>query len=372
MELEFLQHYWWIIIALLGGILVFLLFVQGGQTLLYTVAKTDDERNLLVNCLGHKWEFTFTTLVVFGGAFFASFPLFYSSSFGGAYLAWMVVLFCFVLQAVSYEYRRKANNLLGEKTYNIFLIINGVLGTVCVGAVVGSFFTGNPFQLGEMNQVAWKSPWRGLEVLFNVTNVSLGLAIFFLSRVLASLYFINSINHETITTRGRKQVLYNAVPFLVFFLAALVLVLLSKGFAIMDDGSIKQIEYKYLHNLLEMPVNTAILLVGVVGVLFGIGKTLLAPGWRKGIWFSGIGVVLTVIALFVVAGFNGTAFYPSYYHLDSSLTIYSASSSEYTLRTMAYVSLLSPLVIAYIFYAWRALNRKPLDMNEVKEDENAY
>jgi cytochrome d ubiquinol oxidase subunit II len=370
--MEFLQHYWWIIIALLGGILVFLLFVQGGQTLLYTVAKTGDERDLLVNCLGHKWEFTFTTLVVFGGAFFASFPLFYSTSFGGAYLAWMVVLFCFVLQAVSYEYRRKANNLLGETTYNVFLIINGVLATVCVGAVVGSFFTGNPFRLSEMNQVTWTSPWRGLEVLFNVANVSLGLAIFFLSRVLASLYFINSINHETILARSKRQVLLNAIPFVVFLLTALAIILLGSGYAVVEDGNIELVRYKYFHNLLEMPVNTAILLVGVVGVLFGIIKTVFSPAWRKGIWFSGAGIVLAVIALFVVAGFNNTAFYPSYADLNSSLTISNASSSEYTLKTMAYVSLLSPLVIAYIAYAWRALNRKPLDIQDVKEDENAY
>ncbi|MDR2131163.1 MAG: cytochrome d ubiquinol oxidase subunit II [Odoribacteraceae bacterium] len=370
--MEFLQHYWWIIIALLGGILVFLLFVQGGQTLLYTVARTGDERDLLVNCLGHKWEFTFTTLVVFGGAFFASFPLFYSTSFGGAYLAWMVVLFCFVLQAVSYEYRRKANNLLGETTYNVFLIINGVLATVCVGAVVGSFFTGNPFRLNEMNQVAWMSPWRGIEVLFNVVNVALGLAIFFLSRTLASLYFMNSINHDTIFTRSKRQVLLNAVPFVVFLLTALTIILLSKGYAVDEEGNVTRVQYKYFHNLLEMPANTALLLVGVVGVLFGIGKSVCSARWRKGIWFTGIGTVLAVIALFIVAGFNNTAFYPSYTDPNSSLTIQNASSSEYTLETMAYVSLLSPLVIAYIFYAWRALNRKPLDIQEVKEDENAY
>ncbi|MDR2414161.1 MAG: cytochrome d ubiquinol oxidase subunit II [Odoribacteraceae bacterium] len=370
--MEFLQQYWWILIALLGGILVFLLFVQGGQTLLYTVARTEDERNVLVNCLGHKWEFTFTTLVVFGGAFFASFPLFYSTSFGGAYLAWMVVLLCFVLQAVSYEYRRKAHNLLGETTYNVFLIINGVLATVCVGAVVGSFFTGNPFRLGEMNQVTWTSPWRGLEVLFNVVNASLGLAIFFLSRVLASLYFMNSIANDAIFARSKRQVLLGAIPFVVFLLAALVMILLGEGYAVKADGSIELVRYKYFYNLLEMPVNAAVLLVGVVGVLFGIVKTVLAPRWRKGIWFSGAGIVLAVIALFVIAGFNNTAFYPSYADLDSSLTISNASSSEYTLRTMAYVSLLSPLVIAYIAYAWRALNRKPIDIREVKEDENAY
>ena len=367
-----LQHYWWISISLLGGLLVFLLFVQGGQTLLYTIAKTEDERNLLVNSLGRKWEFTFTTLVVFGGAFFASFPLFYSTSFGGAYLAWMVVLFCFVMQAVSYEYRRKAGNLLGEKTYNIFLIINGVIGTICIGAVVGSFFTGNPFKLGEMNDVTWMSPWRGIEVLFNAANLCLGLAIFFLSRTLASLYFMNNIKHDVIYERSKKQVLYNSIPFVVLLLAFLAIILLGKGYAIMEDKSIQLVPYKYFHNLLEMPLNTLVLLIGVIGVLFGIIQSILKPHWKKGIWFSGIGIVLAVIALFIVAGFNNTAFYPSYTDLNSSLTIYNASSSLYTLKTMAYVSLASPIVLAYIFYAWRALNKKQIDIQDVKDDHHAY
>ena len=370
--MEFLQHYWWILISLLGGLLVFLLFVQGGQTLLYTIAKTEDERNVLVNSLGRKWEFTFTTLVVFGGAFFASFPLFYSTSFGGAYLAWMVVLFCFVMQAVSYEYRRKAGNLLGERTYNVFLIINGVIGTICIGAVVGSFFTGNPFKLGEMNDVTWMSPWRGIEVLFNFANICLGLAIFFLARTLASLYFMNNIKHDAIYEKSKKQVLYNSVPFVILLLVFLGIILTSKGYAIMEDKSIQLVQYKYFHNLLEMPLNTLMLLLGVVGVLFGIIKSIITPHWRKGIWFSGIGIVLAVIALFIVAGFNNTAFYPSYTDLNSSLTIYNASSSYYTLKTMAYVSLVSPIVIAYIFYAWRALNKKQIDIQDVQDDHHAY
>lgn len=370
--MEFLQHYWWILISLLGGLLVFLLFVQGGQTLLYTIAKTEDERNLLVNSLGRKWEFTFTTLVVFGGAFFASFPLFYSTSFGGAYLAWMIVLFCFVMQAVSYEYRRKAGNLLGEKTYNVFLVINGVIGTICIGAVVGSFFTGNPFSLGTMNDVTWMSPWRGIEVLFNIANLCLGFAIFFLARTLAALYFINNIDNQTIFNRSRKQVLYNAIPFVVLLLIFLTIILFSKGYAIAENGEIVLVQYKYFYNLIEMPVNTIILLIGVAGVLFGIIKTLFSEKWNKGIWFSGIGIVLAVIALFVVAGFNNTAFYPSYTDLNSSLTIYNASSSYYTLKAMSYVSLISPLVIAYIFYAWRALNKKQINLQDIEEDHHAY
>lgn len=370
--MEFLQHYWWIIISLLGGVLVFLLFVQGGQTLLYTIAKNEDERNLLANSLGRKWEFTFTTLVVFGGAFFASFPLFYATSFGGAYLAWMVVLFCFVLQAVSYEYRRKADNFLGERTYNAFLVINGVLGTICIGAVVGSFFTGNPFTLGDMNQVTWQSAWRGIEVLFNVTNLCLGLSVFFLARTLAALYFINNIDNDTIHARSLRQVATNAIPFVVLFVAFLILVLCKEGYGIQEYGTIAMVPHKYFENLVAMPVNALLLLIGVAGVLFGIIKTILSKQWRKGIWFTGSGVILTVIALFVLVGFNNTAFYPSYTDLNSSLTIYNASSSHYTLKTMAYVSIITPLVIAYIFYAWRALNKKRIDIKEVKEDHHAY
>lgn len=370
--MEFLQHYWWIIIALLGGILVFLLFVQGGQTLLYTIARTDDERDLLVNSLGRKWEFTFTTLVVFGGAFFASFPLFYATSFGGAYLAWMVVLFCFVLQAVSYEYRRKANNLLGERTYNAFLLINGVIGTICIGAVVGSFFTGNPFLLGDMNQVTWTSPWRGLEVLFSFTNLSLGLAVFFLSRTLASLYFINNIDNRDILTRAHRQTAFNAIPFILLFVAFLVSIIFRDGYAIRPDGTIALEPFKYFHNLVEMPLNTLLLLLGVAGVLLGIFRTLLRPSWRKGIWFAGSGTILAVIALFILVGFNSTAFYPSTADINASLTIHNASSSRYTLETMAYVSILTPFVAAYIFYAWRALNKKRITIDEIRQDPHAY
>ena len=370
--MELLQHYWWVIIALLGGLLVFLLFVQGGQTLLYIIARNEKERNLLVNSLGRKWEFTFTTLVVFGGAFFASFPLFYATSFGGAYLAWMIVLFCFVLQAVSYEYRRKANNFLGERTYNTFLIINGVLGTICIGAVVGSFFTGNPFQLGEMNEVTWMSSWRGIEVLFSMANLSLGIAVFFLTRTLAALYFINNIEHDAILTRSLQQVFRNAIPFLLFLLIFLAFILSGKGYAIQPDGSILLVPYKYFQNLLDMKWNTLLLLLGVAGIVVGIFRTLLAPYWRKGIWFTGIGTVMAVMALFFLVGFNNTAFYPSYSDLDSSLTIYNASSSRYTLETMAYVSLIAPFVMAYIFYAWRALNKKRIDLQDIEKDHHAY
>lgn len=370
--MEFLQHYWWIIISLLGGLLVFLLFVQGGQTLLYTIAKNDDERDLLVNSLGRKWEFTFTTLVVFGGAFFASFPLFYSTSFGGAYLAWMVVLFCFVLQAVSYEYRRKANNFLGEKTYNAFLVINGILGTICIGAVVSSFFTGNPFHLNEMRAVTWDSTWKGVEVLFNFTNLCLGLAVFFLSRTLAALYFINNVDHDLINQRSHQQVVKNSIPFIILFLLFLILILTKEGYHILENHQVVSTPYKYAHNLVEMPLNTVILLIGICGVVIGIIKTIFSYRWKKGIWFTGTGTILSVIALFVLAGFNDTAFYPSYTDINSSLSIYNASSSRYTLETMAYVSLLTPFVFAYIFYAWKALNKKQISIEEIKEDHHLY
>lgn len=372
MNLVDFQQYWWILISLFGGLLVFLLFVQGGQTLLFSVARNGDERNLLINSLGRKWEFTFTTLVVFGGAFFASFPLFYATSFGGAYLAWMVVLFCFVIQAVSYEYRRKPNNLLGERTYDIFLFINGLLGTVCIGAVVGSFFTGNPFHLNGMMNVTWDSPWRGLEVLFSVPNLALGLAVFFLARTLACLYFINSIKNEMVNMRSQKQLLYNAVPFVGLLLLFLGLILTREGYGIDAEGGIVLVPYKYFMNLLEMPANTAILLVGVVGVLFGIVRTLLCPQWIKGIWFVGTGTVLAVMALFMLAGFNNTAFYPSYTDINSSLTIYNSSSSLYTLETMSWMSLIAPFVFVYIFYAWRSLNKKQITTEELETGEHTY
>ena len=258
--MEFLQHYWWCIIALLGGLLVFLFFVQGGQTLLYTVARSNDERNLLVNSLGRKWEFTFTTLVVFGGAFFAAFPLFYSVSFGGAYLAWMLVLFCFVLQAVSYEYRRKAGNLLGEKGYDMFLLLNGVIGTIAVGAVVGSFFTGNPFRLGEMNAVEWDSSWHGIEVLFNFTNLILGFVLFFLARTLALLYFINNIEHVQIQFRSHRQLRLNAMLLIAFLVLFLGNILTMEGYAVQPDKTIVLERYKYFWNLIDMPL-VAFLLV---------------------------------------------------------------------------------------------------------------
>ncbi|MFV0378743.1 MAG: cytochrome d ubiquinol oxidase subunit II, partial [Mangrovibacterium sp.] len=349
-----------------------LTFVQGGQTLIYTIGKTDTERSLLVNTLGRKWEFTFTTLVTFGGAFFASFPLFYSTSFGGAYAVWMAILFFFVIQAVSYEYRKKPDNFLGARTYEIFLLLNGAFGTILVGTAVGTFFNGAMFSLNDMNNVQWQTPFLGLEAVLTFHNVALGLSVFFLSRVLGALYFINSVDDENIYRRSKKQVLYNAVPFLVFFLYFLIALLLKDGFAYNPATGIVSLEsYKYLHNLLAMPLVTIILLVGVVGVLWGIGASLLKSSY-KGIWCAGAGTVLTVWMLFLVAGYNNTAFYPSLADLQSSLTIQNASSSQFTLTAMSYVSLFVPFVLAYIWWFWRAMNNKKIDANEIAEDSHSY
>ncbi|MDR1746220.1 MAG: cytochrome d ubiquinol oxidase subunit II [Tannerella sp.] len=385
MDYSFLQHYWWFLVSLLGALLVFLMFVQGGQSLLFTIGRSEIQQKLLVNSTGRKWEFTFTTLVTFGGAFFASFPLFYSTSFGGAYWVWILILLCFVLQAVSYEYQSKRGNLLGKKTYRIFLFLNGILGPVLVGAAVGTFFNGAEFlvnkkQLTELGMPVisqWATPWHGLEAVwgsmhgFHLWNVVLGLAVLFLSRVLALLYFINNVKEDDIQSRSRKQLLIETALFLVCFLAFLVHLLIQKGFAV-DPGT-KEVflqDYKYLFNLLEMPVVLAILLIGVVGVLFGIIKTLLAAKWKKGIWFAGAGTVFTVLALLLIAGWNHTAYYPSVADLQSSLTIENSSSSPFTLKVMSIVSLLIPFVLAYIFWAWRALDIHGTNRTDMEEASN--
>lgn len=376
-----LQEYWWAIVSLLGAILVFLLFVQGGQTLLYTLGKNEKEVKVLANSLGRKWEFTFTTLVTFGGAAFASFPLFYSTSFGGAYWVWMIILFAFIIQAVSYEYRSKASNWLGTKTYDAFLYINGLIATLLLGTAVATFFTGSLFSVNAMHQSFWQSSFRGLELAFNFgryatyVNLSLGIAVFFLARVLAILYFMNNVDDKTIGERAHKKLLPNALWFLVFFLFFLVNILIMQGFNYDPVTKVVNMEsYKYLHNLLQMPVVLIILLLGIVMVLWGIIRAAFAyeKQSKKAIWFSGIGVVLTVFALFLTAGFNHTAFYPSIYDLQSSLTIQNASSSNYTLIAMSYVSLMVPFVIAYIWYAWRALDKKKITVKEMEEDTHAY
>lgn len=376
-----LQHYWWFLISLLGGLLVFLLFVQGGNSLLFQLGKTDEERSLLINATGRKWEFTFTTLVTFGGAFFASFPLFYSTSFGGAYWAWMIILFSFVLQAVSYEFQAHLGNLLGKKTYQFFLVLNGILGPLLLGAAVATFFTGSNFVVdkGNMSNLAmpvisrWANGWHGIDILFNIWNWVLGIAVYYLSRVLGGLYFINRIGDDTMVQRCRQRVLGDSLAFLVFFLAFVVRTLASDGFAVNPDTREVYMEpLKYLNNFLAMPAVLGTFLAGVVLVLWGIVKGVFGINPRPGIWLGGTGTVLTVTALLLCAGYNHTAYYPSLADLQSSLTIANSSSSPFTLEVMAYVSILIPFVLAYIFYAWRALERKQITREELKGDDHAY
>lgn len=370
-----LQQYWWVIVSLLGALLVFLLFVQGGQTLIYRLGKDDLQRTLLVNVLGRKWEFTFTTLVTFGGAFFASFPLFYSTSFGGAYWVWMLILFAFVIQAVSYEFRSKPGNFLGKRTYETFLFINGLVGTVLLGAAVSTFFTGSSFSVNENNFSQWETPFHGLEAALNIQNLCLGLAVFFLSRTLAVLFFIQNVNHPDIMVRARKQLLFDAIPFLVFFLTFLAFLLLKDGFAVHPQTKEVYMEpFKYLHNLLQMPLVAILFLLGVILVLIGILRTAFC--FEKcsdyGIWLSGTGTVLVVFSLFLLAGFNHTAYYPSVFNLQDSLTIENSSSSHYTLTAMSYVSLFVPVVLVYIFVTWRALTRKRIDKSELEQESHIY
>jgi cytochrome d ubiquinol oxidase subunit II len=369
--------------SLLGGLLVFLLFVQGGQSMINSLSRKEDEKRLLVNALGRKWEFTFTTLVTFGGAFFASFPLFYSTSFGGAYWAWMILLFCFVLQAVSYEFQSKPGNIYGANVYRAFLFINGVLGTFILGVLVATFFTGSEFTVGKGNIAGlgtvgpvisqWQNPLHGLELFANLRNLCLGFAVLFLARTLASLFFVNRLSHEVLEKRSRKFVLFNGAPFVVFFLVFLIWTLLAEGYAV-DPGT-KDIyleKMKYLHNFIEMPLVMILFLLGVVAVLYGIFLTVFSARFKNGIWFSGAGTVVTVTMLFLVAGYNNTAFYPSSVDLQSSLTLQNSSSSEFTLSAMAVVSLFVPVVVAYIFYAWRALEKKRLNLDDLNSDGHTY
>lgn len=376
-----LQHYWWLIVSLLGAILVFLLFVQGGNSLLFCLGKTEEHRKMMVNSTGRKWEFTFTTLVTFGGAFFASFPLFYSTSFGGAYWLWMIILFSFVLQAVSYEFQSKAGNLLGKKTYQVFLVINGVVGPLLLGGAVATFFTGSDFYINKGNMTDtvmpvishWGNGWHGLDALMNPWVVILGLAVFFLSRVLGALYYINSISCDELIARCRRSLYANTGLFLLFFLAFVVRTLLADGFAVNPQTQEVFMEpYKYLTNFLEMPAVLALFLVGVVLVLFGIGRTMGKKTFDKGIWFAGLGTVFTVLGLLLVAGYNNTAYYPSFTDLQSSITLSNSCSSLFTLKTMAYVSILVPFVIAYIIYAWRSISMKKIDAEEMNEGGHAY
>lgn len=377
----FFQQYWWFLISLLGGLLVFLLFVQGANSLIFTLGRSEEERALIVNSTGRKWEFTFTTLVTFGGAFFAAFPLFYSTSFGGAYWVWMLILASFVFQAVAYEFQSKAGNVLGRTAYRRLLVANGFLAPFLLGTAVATFFTGSDFTVSKDAMGAgdalvpvisrWGNAWHGLDALGNPWNIVLGMAVFFLSRVLGALYLINNIGDGELRPRMRRQVLTDAVAFLIFFLAFTGRLLTMDGYGL-ENGTVMLVPYKYLHNLLDMPATLLLLLAGVVLVLIGIGRTLLRPAFVRGIWPAGIGTVLTVLALLLLAGYNDTAFYPSTSDLQSSLTLANSCSSEFTLRVMAWVSLLIPFVLAYIAYAWHAIDRKPLTREELADEEHKY
>ncbi len=379
MSYTFLQHYWWFLISLLGALLVFLLFVQGANTLIFELGKTPDERRLVINSTGRKWEFTFTTLVTFGGAFFAAFPLFYSTSFGGAYWLWMIILFSFVIQAVSYEFQNKLGNFLGARTFQVCLIINGIVGPLLLGGAVATFFDGSNFIVDKANVTALSQPvishWAnascGLDALLDPWNVVLGVAVLCLVRILGLLYMRNNIDDPTLRERCRRKLLPNTVAFLVFFLAFFVRLLVKDGYAYdAGTGVVSMVSGKYLSNLLTLWPLAIVLLIGVAALLYGILRTWLKADYASGIWPAGIGTVLVVLVLFLIAGWNTTAYYPSNADLQSSLTIVNSSSSLFTLKTMFYVSLLIPFVLAYIAYCWHAMDHKKLTVEEVKDEES--
>ena len=374
-DITFLQQYWWFLVSLLGALLVFLMFVQGGQSLIWTLGRTEEQRRMLLLATGRKWELTFTTLVTFGGAFFASFPLFYSTSFGGAYWVWVAILLCFVIQAVSYEFQLRRGNVLGTTTYRVFLLLNGVLGPLLIGTAVGTFFTGAEFVVNKAAVASpsmpvisyWTTPWHGLEAALVPQNQLLGLSVLLLTRVLACLYFLSCMADETLRETCRRRLRIESALFLVFFLCWLVCWLLSTGFAYTpDSGVIYMAPYKYLHNLLDMPVVAALLLIGVLMVLGGMAGGLC--GRSRSFWLAGPGSVLVVLALLLCAGWNNTAYYPSVASLQSSLTIANSSSSLFTLKTMTIVSFIIPFVLAYIAWAWRALDRSPITAEETNEE----
>lgn len=373
LDLALLQQLWWLICSVVGALFLFLTFVQGGQTLLWQVAKSDREKSLIINSLGRKWELTFTTLVLFGGALFAAFPKFYATSFGGAYWVWLLILFTFIGQAVSYEYRMKPNNLLGAKTYELFLFINGFVGILLIGAAVGTFFTGSNFTLNDSNQVTWTNPLRGVEAAFSLFNLSLGFFLVFNARVLGAMYLVNNIDFNgfpEFEARIRKSCLVNFLCALPFLLYVVVSLLLIDGFNADSSGVVSMVAHKYLNNLLAMPLVLGLLVVGLFLVILGVTRTSLARS-TTGIWFGGLGTVLVGLAVFFTAGYNGTPFYPSKVDLQSSLTIYNASSSHYTLTAMSYVALFIPFVLAYIFYVWKQMDSKKIGRMDI-EDKKAY
>lgn len=374
---EFLQHYWWFLIALLAGLLIFLSFVQGGNALIFLVGKKEDERQLIVNSTGRKWELTFTTLVTFGGAFFASFPLFYSTSFGGAYWVWILILITFVLQAVSYEFQSKAGNILGKNTFRAFLTINGCLGPLLIGTAVGTFFTGSNFivnkdavmDVGSPTISRWCSSWHGLEAVTVPFNVEFGLMVMFLSITLGALYMINNISDESVNKRLRKSIIFSFIGFLIFFIAVVINFIVMEGFAVDENGVVSMEKGKYINNYLEMPLVMAMLLIGAILLVIAVALTIFKKGYNRGIWFAGPGTILAVISLFLIVGYNGTAYYPSVADIQDSLTLSNSCSSEFTLKTMAIVSLIIPFVVAYIAYFWRQMDKKSITKEELENSE---
>jgi len=365
-----LQQYWWFIVALLGGLFVFLMFIQGGQTLLNTLAKTEKEKNVIIASLGRKWELGFTSLVMFGGALFAAFPLLYAVSFGGAYYVWMAILFCFIIQAVSYEYRKKPNNFLGQKTYEWFLYINGSVGIILIGIALATFYTGANFIKNDMNLSSWTNHTYGLEAVLNPFNVAFGLTIFFLARSQASLYFINNISESNIVQRARRQLKTDSLLFLAFFLVIIVTLSMISGVSY-SEKSFEVVNHKFLTNLIETPILLGSLLSGAFLVLYAFYSTLFTSS-TKGIWFSGVGTVLTVVSLLSLLGFNQTAIYPSLSDIGSSLTIENSSGSHYTLTAMSYVSLMVPFVLGYIYLVWKSMDKEKITSEEVESDHHHY
>jgi len=371
-ELLTLQEYWWLLVSIIGALFVFMNFVQGGQTLLYTLAQTEDERDVLVNSLGRKWELTFTSLVMFGGALFAAFPLFYAVSFGGAYYVWMGILFCFIIQAVSYEYRKKPDNLYGQRFYEVLLYINGTLGIFLIGAAIGTLYSGGNFTVNEFNLSQWTQESYGLEAVLNPFNVAFGLMLVFLARVQAALYFFSNINEESITLRIKKVVMKNFALFLILFLYVAGSILFSDGYVYDATTKIVSVtSMKFLHSLLAMPLLLVILLAGVVSLVYGVYIALFKDS-RKAIWFSGLGTILAVTVLLLILGLNNSVYYPSLVDLQSSLTIENSSGSYYTLFVMSVVSLLVPVVLGYIAYFWHSMDTEKITIDEVKADSHHY
>lgn len=371
LELITLQQYWWIIISLLGGLFVFIMFVQGGQTLIDKLSENEIEKTMLINSIGRKWELGFTTLVLFGGALFAAFPLFYATSFGGAYWVWLAILFCFIIQAVSYEFRTKPNNFLGQKTYEIFLKINGNIGTFLLGVAISTFFSGSEFIVDSNNFVNWQNPLRGLEALLNPYNYLLGFALVYLAKIGGALYYINNIDYEKIKDKAIQSIKINMILFLIPFLGFMTWILIKDGYGVDKNGFVSIERFKYLQNFIDMPIVSTMFLIGVAMVIIAVFVTIT---FKKTccIKTGGVGIVLTVMAVLLNVGLNNTSYYPSTIDLQSSLTIMNSSGSHYTLMTMSYVSLMVPFVLAYIVFAWYSMDKVKITKEEMESEDSHH